>query len=106
MKNRGIAVVGDVMDVNCLSGSPYYFYIEGKKAGLFNQPWLSDLNRFKTSRLVWNVKSYLTGKGIGGYQYSEDFLCKAEAAIPKEYLTSEIISFNQVFPRASSIIKN
>lgn len=104
--DRGVAAIGDVTDIQCLSGSPYYFYTSGKQMGLFSQPWMLDMNRFQIARFVWNIKNYLRGNGIGGYQFSKAFLCKAEAEIPKAYFSSEIVSFNQMFPRASSVVKN
>lgn len=99
----GVAVIGDVLDINCWSNIPYYFYTKGKTAGIFNEPWRLDVNAMKWSRAIWNMKQILRGIGKGGYQYSGDFLDRAEAQIPHHYFSSTVISFNQVFPRASSV---
>lgn len=104
--NIGVAAVGNVLDINCWSNIPYFFYKEGEKQGLFNQPWELNLNKFSWDRRIWNLLRLLSGKSIGGYQYSNSFLQKAESLIPKEYYSSTIISFNQTFPSANKIIKN
>ncbi len=102
----GIAVIGDVLDINAWSNIPYYFYTTGNKKGLFQEPWQLDLHQFNVSRKIWNASRLLTGKATGGYQFSDAFLNKAEASIPKQYFSSKVISFNQVFPRAKTVINN
>ena len=99
----GVAVVGDVLDINTWSNTPWYFYHEGARQGLFNQPWRLDMNKFSTSRKIWNATQMLSGKGKGGYQYSESFLDKAEAMIKPSWFSSTVISMNQVFPRARKV---
>jgi glycosyltransferase involved in cell wall biosynthesis len=99
----GIAAVGDVTDINTWSNIPYYFFKAGESGNYFTEPWKLDLSAFRTSRTAWNMLNAVTGRGIGGYQYSKDFLDKAEQQIPPEYFSSTVISFNQVFPRASSV---
>lgn len=100
----GLAVVGDVLDINTWSNTPWYFYQEGARQGLFNQPWRLDMSRFSMSRNLWNVGQIVTGKGKGGYQYSPSFLDKAESMIDPSYFSSTVISMNQVFPRAKKIV--
>jgi glycosyltransferase involved in cell wall biosynthesis len=102
----GVAAVGNVLDVNCWSNIPYYFYQSGNQAKLFNQPWSLNLEKLNFQRRVWNMKQLVSGKGTGGFQYSKSFLEKAEKQIPIEYLSSSIISLNQTFPRAQTIKKN
>jgi glycosyltransferase involved in cell wall biosynthesis len=103
--NIGVAAIGDVLDINCWSSTPYFFYQAGTKIGGFSEPWRLDLDYFKIYRLIWNLKQLILLKGKGGFQYSSYFLNKAEATIPSEYFSSQIISFNQVFPRATNVIK-
>ena len=105
-KPVGVAVIGDVLDINTWSNTPYYFYTTGNRVGLFQEPWQLNLHQFNLSRKIWNACRLLTGKGVGGYQYSAAFLNKAEASIPVPYFSSTVISFNQVFPRATTIIQN
>jgi len=100
----GVAAVGDVLDINCWSNIPYYFFKEGKKQGLFDEPWQLDLSSFDIDRNVWNAFRLLMGRGIGGYQYSKSFLTKAESQIPQNFFRSKVISFNQTFPSAKKII--
>jgi glycosyltransferase involved in cell wall biosynthesis len=103
MNNIGVAVVGDVLDINTWSNTPFFFYTEGESRKLFNQPWRLNTDQFRIPRVLWNGAQVLRGKGAGGYQYSEAFLNRAEAAIPAEYFSSTVITFNQLFPRADSI---
>lgn len=105
MRKIGVAAVGDVLDVQCLSGSPYYFFNEGKKAGIVEVPWKLDIERLRYRRILWNIKSLLLGRGKGGYQYSNEFLAYAESFVPEEYFGLTVISFSQTFPRASSVVR-
>lgn len=104
-RNVGVAAVGDVLDIRTWSSTPYFFYEAGSNAGLFNEPWRLDPTLLRNRRILWNLARILAMQEKGGYQYSTDFLDKAEAMIPKEYFSSTIISFNQLFPRASTVKK-
>jgi glycosyltransferase involved in cell wall biosynthesis len=104
-RSIGIAAIGDVQDINCWSSTPYYFYTTGHRTGLFNQPWSVKLQRLNGLRYFWNLRQLLMGRGIGGFQYSKLFLKQAETQIPRSYFSSSVISFNQVFPRAASVVK-
>lgn len=99
----GVAAVGDVLDLNCWSSIPYFFFQAGYEQGIVDEPWSLDLSQFSASRKWWNLKQLFLGKGKGGYQYSTSFLNKAERQIPGSYFSSHVISFNQLFPRASSV---
>jgi len=99
----GVAAIGNVLDINCWSNIPYYFYTTGNKMGLFQNPFSLDLSRLTTSRKIWNLQQILLLRKPGGYQYSPEFLSQAEAQIPKEFYQGTVISFNQVFPRALTI---
>ncbi len=102
-KNIGVAAVGDVLDINCWSSTPYFFYKAGEDLELFNQPWRLNLDYLKTHRIKWNLKQLLTKGNIGGFQYSDFFLNIAEKKIPQSFFSSTVISFNQLFPRSKSI---
>ncbi len=104
-KDIGVAAVGDVLDINTWSNIPYYFYEAGERAGIFTQPWRFNPDFLKNDRILWNLFQMVTFQGKGGYQYSDRFLNKAEASITPAYFSSNVISFNQLFPRASSIRK-
>lgn len=100
-----IAVIGDVSDINCWSNIPYYFFQAGKEVALFENPWKLDLETFRNSRKVWNLKNLLAFNKPGGYQFSAEFLARAEASIAPAYFKNTIISFNQLFPRASTVAR-
>lgn len=104
-KKIGIAAIGDVLDINCWSNIPYYFYKAGNTAGLFHHPWRLNLNQFKKQRYFWNLRQLLTSGKYGGFQYSESFLNQAEQSIDPTLFKTTIISFNQHFPRSSSVVK-
>lgn len=98
-----IATVGDVADINCWSGTPWHFMQAAQAAGMKAAPWRLEMANFNHSRRVWNAHQWLLGRGLGGYQYSEAFLSRAEALIPDSAWVGTILSFNQHFPRSSSV---
>jgi len=101
---RSVCAVGDVSDINCWSGIPYHFWQSAKKIGFATEPWRLDLTRITWQRIVWNVCQKAIGRG-GGFQYSNWFLNLAEAQMPRDLFSSGIISFNQHFPRATSVAR-
>lgn len=103
---KSIAAVGDVSNISTWSGIPYYFWQATLRADFAQEPWRLDLSRFGLHRRVWNVKQLLLLRGVGGFQYSREFLDQAEKQIPSSLFSTEVISFNQTFPRASTVIKN
>jgi len=98
----GIAAVGDVCDIACWSGIPYHFWQSVQSAGFVSQPWRIDLDRLRWPRRYWNGLQCLTGQR-GGFQYSNRCLDLLEKQIAGDQWQSEIISFNQHFPRASTV---
>lgn len=103
MDKVGVAVVGDVLDINCWSSTPFYFYTTGVRKGIFHLPWQLRVEKLKVHRYIWNVRQLLFHGSTGGFQYSIDFLNRAENQIPPAYFESTVISFNQLFPRASTV---
>jgi len=102
MTGRSIAAVGDVADISCWSGTPWHFWQSAKMIGFATEPWRLNLNRINWQRVVWNGWQKTIGRG-GGFQYSNWFLNLAEFQIPLDLFSSEVISFNQHFPRAASV---
>jgi len=68
------------------------------------EPWRLDLSRFVGARRRWNLFQWLSGAGLGGYQYSDAFLSSAERSVPAALHASQVISFSQHFPRAATIV--
>jgi glycosyltransferase involved in cell wall biosynthesis len=99
---RSVAAVGDTADISCWSGIPFHFLQAARSSGFVSDPWRVDLREVFLQRLLWNAGQVLTGRG-GGFQYSGWFLDLLEARVPQELMGSEIISFNQHFPRAASV---
>jgi len=103
MNRVGVAAVGDVLDINCWSNIPYYFFTTGVKHKVFHQPWRLHTNQLKIHRYLWNARQFLIHGQTGGFQYSDYFLDLAERQIPSGYFGDTVISFNQLFPRALSL---
>ncbi len=103
MSNRSVAAVGDVRNPSTWSGIPFHFWQAASTAGFASLTWQLDLAKFGWRRLAWNGRQVIRGNGAGGYQYSDDFLDHAEKQIPRSLFASEVITFNQHFPRAQSI---
>jgi glycosyltransferase involved in cell wall biosynthesis len=57
----------------------------------------------KWPRRFWAAARAMRGRWPAGFQYSEAFLERAEAQIPRAQLAGEVISFNQHFPRAATV---
>lgn len=102
---HGIAAVGDAASPHCWSGIPYHFGEAARAAGHPAVPWRVDVDAFKVARWYWNAGRVLAGRGVGGFQYSPTFLNRAEAAIPGPHWTGRVLSFQQHFPRANSVIR-
>jgi len=59
MNRVGVAAVGDVLDINCWSNIPYYFFTTGVKHKVFHQPWRLHTNQLKIHRYLWNARQFL-----------------------------------------------
>ena len=102
---RSIAAVGDVCSHLCWSGIPSHFFEAASRAGFATDPLQIDLGQLHWPRRGWNLKQLLLGRGHGGFQYSARFLDLIEAQVPADLLGGEVISFNQHFPRATSVVR-
>jgi glycosyltransferase involved in cell wall biosynthesis len=98
-----IAATGDAGDINCWSGIPYHFGKASRACGEPAAPWRLEIAPFRAARRWWNFGQVVCGHGAGGYQYSEAFLDRAEAAIPAALWRGRTVTFNQHFPRARSV---
>ena len=97
-----VAAMGDVGDINCWSGTPYHF-AKAAARGHPATPWRLDPAQLKQGRRSWNLRQLLFGRGVGGFQYSDAFLARAEAAIPADQWRGRILTFNQHFPRGETV---
>lgn len=94
-----LTAIGDVTSMSCHSNLPYFFYNEGKRLALFTDPIKISVDGLAWPRRWWNFKQLLLGRGVGGYQYSEEFIWNVQQQIPELLLNGLIISFSQVSPR-------
>lgn len=102
---NALAAVGDVSDSGCWSGTPWHFWQAAQRAGWAIAPWRLDLKPFRVARRDWNLGQVLRLRLPGGYQYSEAFLNRAEAAIAPDLWAGRVLSFHQHFPRAGSVLR-
>jgi len=100
---RSLCAVGSVSDVGCWSGIPFHFWEESRKTGFATQACDVSLRRLSAQRWLWNAGQRLSGRKGGGFQYSRWFLDLIESRIPDNRWESEIITFNQHFPRAQTV---
>lgn len=100
---RAVAAIGDVTDPACWSGLPYHFWRAGRRAGFADTPVRLSLDWLATPRRLYALGQLARGCRPGGFQYSRQFLDRAERLVPQAVLAGEIISFNQHFPRAATV---
>ena len=102
---RSIAALGDVTDMRCWSGIPYYFSKAASAAGFATIPWQLDLSKLRGPRLAWNLGRLLRGHRPGGFQYSAAFRRIAHKQIPRHYFATEVITFHSHFPAADVVVE-
>ena len=98
-----VAAVGDVGDIRCWSGTPFHCLEAARRLGWATKPWRLPLGEFKWPRRAWNVRQLVSGRGVGGYQYSSAFLERAESRFASEIPGKRILSFHHQFPRAATV---
>lgn len=103
MKERSIAVLGDVLDVNAFGGAPRQFFDAAKRQGFAQHAWRVDLAKLRLPRLAWNLAQALRGRRPGGFQFSATCRRRSLAQIPSAWLATEVISFQQHFPPVEPI---
>lgn len=101
-----IAAIGDAGDINCWSGIPYHFGEAARAAGFEARPWRLKMGEFAATRRLWNLSQIARLRGSGGYQYSREFLDRAEKAVEVAEWSGRTVTFNQHFPRARSVRAN
>lgn len=100
---RSVAAVGSVTHPGTWSGTPWYFWQAAQVAGFADIPWEMDLSQVRWQRYFWNLLHLKDG--FGGFQYSPWFLSLLERQIDDSLKGTEVITFNQHFPRASTLAK-
>jgi glycosyltransferase involved in cell wall biosynthesis len=98
-----ITAIGDVSDINCWSGIPYYFWQAALRQGWKTEPIRVRLERAKWLRRSWNAKQCLRGRGPGGFQYSEEFANWAWQFFPDTPAAPHILSFHPFIPSLSRL---
>lgn len=75
---RLVAAVGSANDRRTWSGIPFHLLQAGKAAALLDEGLdiEPERGRLALGRLVWNAGRASTGRGLGGFQYSDRFLSR------------------------------
>jgi glycosyltransferase involved in cell wall biosynthesis len=97
-----LAVVGDVNSPRSYSGTPYYFLAAAKRANLLDSGLnLSvDTLPWRMRRMTWNLRKTISGAGIGGYQYSQEFLEALWRPARKNLSDSVVMNCGQLYPQS------
>lgn len=99
-----VCAVGDVSDPRAWSGIPYHFWLAARERWGEVDAFRTNLNRHYWPRRLWNLGRVLTGRGRGGYQYGKMFLESLESELSADLSGKHLLSFNQHFPRASTVL--
>jgi glycosyltransferase involved in cell wall biosynthesis len=102
-RQRWVAAVGDVEDINCWSGIPFHFLAAARCVGFAQRACRLDMAQFSAQRRWWNAGQLLRGRAPGGFQYSESFLAATEAAVLPARIDGDVITFHQHFPRTATV---
>jgi len=103
MKERSVAVHGDVLDVNAFGGAPRQFFEAAKRQGFAQHAWRVDLAKLRLPRLMWNLGQALRGRPPRGFQFSAACRRVSLDQIPSALWGTEVISFQQHFPPVDAI---
>jgi glycosyltransferase involved in cell wall biosynthesis len=103
MKERSIAVLGDVLDVDCFGGAPRQFFEAAKRQSFAHHAWRVDVAKLRLPRLAWNLAQVLHGRRPRGFQYSATCRRRSLEQIPREWWATDVISFQQHFPPVAPI---
>lgn len=100
MSKTFLAAVGDVHDPITWSGIPYHFLQAGQALGFLDDGLRLSASgaSWKTRRLLWNGWRSMTGRGVGGYQYSRSFLENLWRHEMPRLRDSRTINCFQLFP--------
>lgn len=103
MRERSIAVLGDVLDVNTFGGAPRQFFEAAKRQEFAQHAWRVDVAKLRVPRLAWNLGQALRGRGPRGFQFSATCRQRSLDQIPPAWLATDVISFQQHFPPVGPI---
>jgi len=102
---RSVALLGDVMDIDCFGGAPRRFFDAAQRAGFAQHAWRIDLGRLRIPRAIWNLQRKLRGLGWGGFQFSAACRQRSLRQIPRELWATDVISFQQHFPPPQPLLE-
>ena len=102
--NRYVAIIGDANDPGCHGGIAHGFVAAGRDGGFIDGGCSLDLGWMPAARNRWRAGRLMRLCRPVGYQYSRDFLTRAEAKILPDLGGAEVISLSQHFPTAASVI--
>lgn len=97
---RLVAALGSAEDPRTWSGIPFHLLQSGQAEGLFDGAVdLSTVNlRVGVRRVAWNLARVVSGRGKGGFQYSDPFLQSLWRPHRSAAFASLIVNCFQVYP--------
>ncbi|MBI4445105.1 MAG: glycosyltransferase family 4 protein [Acidobacteria bacterium] len=100
MNRRYLAAVGDANNPRTWSGVPYHFLQAALREKFIDEglPLSVEGPFWKARRWIWNGRQAVAGKGIGGYQFSQEFLECLWKPHKKNLGSSLIINCFQLYP--------
>jgi glycosyltransferase involved in cell wall biosynthesis len=100
-----IAAIGDVSDPRCWSGTPYHFWRAAVSQGWKASPIAIPLERAAWRRRRWNAMQLVSGRGLGGYQYSESFADWAWQFLGEVSAGSRVLTFHPFTPSLGRLVR-
>lgn len=97
---RLVATVGNANDPGTYSGIPFHFLQAGRRAGLVDTGLDLAVDRpvIKARRVIWNLIRLGSGRGKGGFQYSDTFLEAMWRGYRRPATGSIVLNCFQLYP--------
>ena len=104
-KKRKLICIGDPLDINTDSGTPFYILKYGKKIGLISKALNINFSKNKILKYFWNLNQFLKTGKYGCYQYSKQLqkmIFNDGSELENQYILSHHPS-TPIYPRSKNI---
>jgi glycosyltransferase involved in cell wall biosynthesis len=98
-----LAGVGSGRRPETWSGIPFHLLKEGQSQGLIERDLELDVmsRAWKARRISWNLGSVVTGRGRGGYQFTERFLERLWRNAREQIQGRHLLNWTPIYPNAA-----
>jgi glycosyltransferase involved in cell wall biosynthesis len=102
MSCRFVTAIGDANSVRTWSGIPYHLLQSGLGLGVFQGGLKLDCEGLvmQWRRAAWNIGEWGSGRGVGGFQYSDYFLERIWKKVNLLKPGDTLINLFQLYPRS------